>query len=265
MKKISFILMSLFCVAATGAAEFLQPVSVDDLAGSVSDVKAIKGGFRINTQNRNFKLGSKKMIKIDPTKKYRVTCEMRQTPGKKSDGKLYFFIDSIDGANRSIVCDTVFAIPGSETVLAIHAKKGDKVIRVKDASKWKNKWSRVAFNAKADFADLPNFDLAVVTGIRQHGSVWELTLKEPLKNDYATGTALRNHSAGATYRYLWGAVKPGEQWTKLDTVIQGVCREYEAGYLKKWRPGVVNGRICFFINGSGIDVEIRNLKVVEIL
>lgn len=72
-------------------------------------------------------------------------------------------------------------MPNTDTVLADAVKKGDKVIKVKDASKWdKRNFKIVAFNTKADLSDLPNRTFSSnITKLEQKGDVWEITLQAP--------------------------------------------------------------------------------------
>ena len=64
---------------------------------------------------------------------------------------------------------------GSFTELAAPARKGDNSIVVLDGSKWrKGKVNEVAFNAKKDESDLPNYATAgEVVDVVQEGGAWK--------------------------------------------------------------------------------------------
>ena len=72
------------------------------------------------------------------------------------------------------------------------APKGAKVIKVKDASKFKKPYGTLNAGAKADLSDLPNFNvLGYVTDFVQKDDVWEVSLQYPLRAPVKAGTAVR--------------------------------------------------------------------------
>lgn len=90
--------------------------------------------------------------------------------------------------------------------------KGAKSLTVKDASKWKKgKHDYVAFNAKNDMSDIPNFELAgKITKIEKTGDVYTISFARPLRKAYPAGTKVRQHRAGGTYIYTKYGKTPKE-------------------------------------------------------
>ena len=261
MKVLFAVAVSTVMAGSLFSAEALKPVSVADFTGYTKSAKNIENGIRF-TGTRYLFYKSVKSIPIDLKKKYRISCEYRMAPGSKSAAKLYFAPISYDKNGQEISAVDQYCIRGTETVLAAPAKKGDKVVRIKNGTKWFVKWGAIAFNAKSDFSDLPNNDFIYISSIRKNGDVWEVSLKKPLAKDYPAGTSVREQRAGASYRYVCYA-KPQTEWTESTRIIQGEKNETAPGYAKAWRLGTVNAGIVFFTNGSPIDIEIRNISIVE--
>ena len=243
------------------SAEALKPASVADFTGYTRSAKNIENGIRF-TGTRYLSYKSAKSIPIDLKKKYRISCEYRMAPGSKSAAHLYFAPISYDKNGQEISATGQYCIRGTETVLAAPAKKGDKVVKIKNGAKWFVQWGAIAFNAKSDFSDLPNNDFIYISAIKKNGDVWEVSLKNPLAKDYPAGTSVREQRAGASYRYIFYA-KPQTEWTKSTQVIRGEKSETAPGYANAWRLGTVKAGIVFFTNGSPIDIEIRNISIVE--
>ncbi|MBT3380565.1 MAG: hypothetical protein HN742_10435 [Lentisphaerae bacterium] len=154
---------------------------------------------------------------VDPAKYYALVVTARTRSGEPSRCLLGLVAE--DGKKRIIPSDAGdFTVPGSLTELAADAAKGDTVIKVRDASRWQaSKSSTVAFNARADLGDIPNFNLVRgVAGIAATGAGHAVTLNAPLAAAYPTGSGVRQHvSQGGTYPYVWIGAVPSE-WTALE-------------------------------------------------
>ena len=99
---------------------------------------------------------SAKTLALDAAANYRFSAEFRMksgTPAKIAAG----FIP-LDENGTAIHPTAVNPIRGTETEVAESAPKGSRMIKVKDASHWKNNISYgfIALNAKDGFSDLPN-------------------------------------------------------------------------------------------------------------
>ncbi|MBQ7696635.1 MAG: hypothetical protein IJT50_16110 [Lentisphaeria bacterium] len=251
--------------ASLWGAEALDAKKAADFTGDVKDIKDVGGGVvRISTKKPAFRIRTKK-IAIDPSQKYKLSVEYRKVPGSKSEGRFYCGPTNFDAQGREISCDSLFPVAGSETTLVTPVKVGDRIVRIKNGSKWQVKYGRIAFNVKNDLSDLPNFDLLRFSAIKPIGFVWEVTLSAPAPKAYPEGTAVRNHLDGASYRYLVGNAVPGDQWKKVERVVEGVSRDNVPEKNNSWRIGSVSAALVFFINGKDLDLEIRNVKITPIL
>ena len=145
------------------------------------------------------------------------------------------------------------------------------MICVKDASKWNMKTPHgyIAFNAKPDYSDLPNNDIAAVApdGIRQNGDVWEITLKAPLTKAVAEGTEVRQQIAGATHIYAAYQQKSGVtgEWMVLSGVIDGKVSEF-GSYKKELWHGTASVRlmICMLSGKKDTVLEMKNIVIEEV-
>lgn len=263
MKVLFAVAVSAFLTGGVFAAEALKFVKRADFKGYLSCVKEIENGIRVTNKGKYMYITSVKQFTVDPKKKYRISCEYRLVPGSKTTGKFYLGTVAYDSKGRIISAVSQNCVGGSDTVLAAAAKKGDKVITVKNGAKWVLQYGYASFNTKAKFTDLPNFDVVPITGINKKGTVWEISLKTPLTHAYPAGTAVREHRAGASYRYILTYVHPKEQWQKCSRILSGEIREGSNGSGAAWRIGTKKSGITFFIYGP-LEMELRNLCVEEV-
>ena len=265
MKRFFAVASAVLLGASLWGAEALDAKKAADFTGDVKDLKDVGGGVvRISTKKPSFKVYTKK-IAIDPSQKYKLSLEYRKAPGSKSEGRFYCGPANFDEKGREITCDTLFPVVGSETVLAMPLKPGDRVVKIRDGSKWQVKYGRIAFHVKSDLSDLPNFDLLRFSAMKKTGYMWELTLIAPATTAVPEGTPVRNHLDGASYRYIVGNVAPGNEWKKVERVVEGVSRDNVPERSTSWRIGAVSAALVFFINGKDLDLEIRNVKITPVL
>ena len=254
------------CMATVSAAEevilkiekpedFLQAKSV---TASDNDAMAFKGAYT--------NLFSKEVIKVDPAKKYRISGEFCLKGGKPV--ALFFGFVPYDKNKVQIIPNTVLGNNTTLTTVAEDAKKGDKVIKVKDASKWnvKSQYSYIVFNAAEDYSDLPNRNSVrtVAPNAKQAGEVWEITLKTPLKADIAAGTAVRQQFDGGTYIYTAGFFKTVGVWKTRTGTISGIAAS-GAPSNKFWKGTETVRVLILAINGDKqSETEFKNVKVEEV-
>ena len=264
MKKLCVAAMfTAFAVSLTGA-EVLQPKGLEDYTGSFQKSVNIENGIRIDSQGRFVSLDSKKRISVDLKKKYMISFEYRITPGAKSEGRFYFMPVCYDKNGRMITAACQNPLCKSDSELAAPAKKGDKVIKVKDASAWNVKYANAAFNTKKDFSDLPNFDFQPIASVKKNGEIWDVQLRKALGKDYAGGTPVRVQRDGMTHRYMVAFAVPQANWVKFSRVITGSKPDGFPGYLSAWRPGTARASVRIFSAGKGnLAMEIRNVSIVE--
>ena len=156
-------------------------------------------------------------VKYDPAAKYTLTFEAKTTA---KVFPLYGGFYCYNKTGRLITHESVYYTEASFTELAKDAKVGDRSITVKDGSKWK-KDTQVAFNAKKDKSDIPNYDIAkYTTKIEKQGDVWVISLSAPLKKAYAAGTNVRQHLSGG---YIYSSIVrvPTSDWKTYTGTIDG--------------------------------------------
>lgn len=143
---------------------------------------------------------SRQKIAVDPAKAYKLSA--RVSVDKTVSG-LLIGLENMDKSGLTIFPQNIAACPGTETVLISPAARGDKVIKVKDASKWgngKNKFA--AFYADKDFKDLPNFSISPpISKITGTGDSWEIELTSPCNAAVPAGTPVRMHENANTHPY----------------------------------------------------------------
>ena len=223
----------------------------------VEDAFSVKGGAVIL---------SAKMFTLDPAKKYEISGDFCQKGGKQVN--LYLGFAPYDANGRLISSNMVNIVKNTQTEVAEDAKKGDKIIKVKDASKWntKSKYSHIAFGAKEDFSDLPNSILlpTVKPNARQEGEVWEILLKKPLAKDIAAGTPVRQHQDGSAFIYTGGYKKLTDQWVSMKGTISGIS-SFGLPWNKIWK-GTEKVKVLILLSGAdrASEVLFRNVKVTEV-
>ena len=254
------------CTATVSAAEevilkiekpedFLQAKSV---TASNNDAMAVKGA--------NKTLLSKEVIKVDPAKKYRISGEFCLKGGKPV--LLFFGFVPYDKKKIQILPNAVIGNNKTLTTVAEDAKKGAKVIKVKDASKWdtKSMHSYIVFNAAEDYSDLPNRNSVrtAVPNAKQAGEVWEISLKTPLKADIAAGTAVRQQFDSGTYIYTAGSFKTAGVWKTRTGTISGIAAS-GAPTGKFWKGTETVRVLILALNGDKqSETEFKNIKVEEV-
>ena len=169
-----------------------------------------KDVFATHTKGAWQRFTLKKKIKVDPAKKYVVSVKLKQNGEKPLKAWIGFVPTNQKG--RVIGPQHVCSSNASLTTLTEDFAKGSKTIKVKDASKWKKgKHYYIAFNAKKDSSDLPNFALStMISKIEKTGDVYTVTLTKAFKKAYPAGTQVRQHRSGATYVYSKSGKVPTE-------------------------------------------------------
>ena len=264
--KLAIGFLAAACMSTVSAAEevilkiekpedFIQAKSV---SASADDAMAIKGSYTA--------LYSKQAIKVDPARKYRISGDFCLNGGKPV--LLFFGFVPYDKNKVQILPNAVFGNNKTLTAVAEDAKKGDKVIKVKDASKWdvKSVHSYIVFNAAEDYSDMPNRNSVhtVAPNARQAGKVWEITLKTPLKADIAAGTAVRQHFDAGTYIYAAGSFKTVGVWKTRTGTISGIAAS-GAPANKFWKGTDTVRVLILALNGDKqSETEFKNIKVEEV-
>ncbi|MBQ7206464.1 MAG: hypothetical protein IJS01_01570 [Lentisphaeria bacterium] len=212
-------------------------------------------------------VNSKKVLAVDPAKKYVISGEFRFLGTLPKSFSVGFMPMTEKG--RAIPSAGIHAVPETGTVLAAEAKAGDTVIKVADAAKWNNKLPvcAVVFDAKEDFSDIPNYTFAATKkgSVKKNGDAWEIELVKPLAKAYAAGTPVRQHLYGGTYIYavsMYG--KFSADWRKYSGTVTGMTRNVRSD--KQFWPATAKVRMVILTSGGKEDsvLEFRDFKVEEL-
>ena len=186
---------------------------------------------------------------VDPAKTYAVQVE---ASAKQPDGKSSWVLvgyDVFDKNGKQITSSHVGAIGGTLTTVAEDAPKGATVIKLKDGSKYRKASAVLAFDAKEDFSDLPNYNISpAVKNIAKQGDVWEITLSSPLKTDIKAGTAVREHGQGG-YLYVISLGAKAEPIAKSGSV-KGIATSGWGGGM--WPAGAATARFLILVDWSNV-------------
>ena len=248
-------------ICAVSAADLFVPKTTADFSKA-----GVTGKDGVYTSKGGFTLYSTKTFKMDPAKKYKISADFKSISG--TPGYVYIGFKPLDAKNRWIQSSSVCCIPQTMTELAAPAKKGDKVVKVKNAANWKPQTghSCIAFDARADFSDLPNFDFIYIpkNGVEKKGNVWEITLKTPLKKAYKAGTKVRQQTASSTFIYaaLRKMAPKGE--AKLSGIVSGLYKD-TIGFRKFWN-GTKSFQVIVLHGSTKNDavLEFKNIKLEEV-
>lgn len=201
-------------------------------------------------------------LNFDPKAKYTFTFDYKTVPNKKS-AILYAGFFCYDKNGKQIFHHNVTHVPKSFTTLTKAVKAGDKTVAIKDGSKWR-KGTFIAFNAKANFSDLPNFEVyGYIQKAEKKGNEWILTLSNPVRKAYPAGTAIRNHRPGG-YVYTNHGV-PAAAWKTCKGSKQGVNKLGHDNTITNFWPGTVKIRPIILTNWNyrlkGTATQFRNLTL----
>ena len=218
------------------------------------DVTAKDGVLTINA---NYKIRhSKDFVPVTRGRKYTISGEFFIPAGaSKAQNILYFGVVPFTAKGEEIIHSAIAtAIPYSVVTLAADAKAGDKSVTLKDARDWKLlPHGRLAFNAKVNASDLPNFDLSGFinpkkSSVNADGTV-TVVFNTPLAKDYPAGTAVRQHRSGNMFVYI-GFTKEVGKWVPFSQTV----RNFYIG-TTQIKPAIR------FLN-RGWQIQMRNVKIV---
>ncbi len=203
----------------------------------------------------------KEFFMVDPAKTYTLTVSARSGNGQKAS--FMPTVSQYDAKGRLIHVSHTKTIPGTFTELAAPCKAGDTLLTVKNAEKWqKGKLLVLAFHAKEDNSDLPNYTLAwnTVKNIEKKGDVWEVRLTRALPFAATAGTKLRLHENGGSM-YPAGGCFTDKSWRTLKGVIKGAEKNSYSN--NRWAPGTVKARLHFLMNHSNENAvtELKNIFI----
>lgn len=245
MKRISIIAGLLFVSCLMADSKFIIKDNAENPAARPAvgvkfsnQAKEGKGAWLVE-KRRN--VSYKKRFKIDPDKFYSASVWVKSATETPSFGYLCFTLFDADG--KVIGEQNVRTVKGTFTELAAPCKAADKVIKIKNGAKWKKgNFFVVAFNAKKDESDLPNYSLSdAVVKVEKKGGFFEVTLRKPVGKDLAAGTAVREHHVGNGSPFYYGGGKVPTEWTQWKgKTIKG----------SQFRKGAVSAQVYLLCNWS---------------
>ena len=173
-------------------------------------------------------------IPVDVSKDYVFTFGT-----KGGGGKLHVYFFQFNDAQRRIGSHHVWGNADSVTELVGPAIRGANEFVVKDASKWKKPMPQagtniVAFDAKADGSDLPNFkiDYYIKDVTQLADGTWKVEMKTPLRRSSPAGTLVRQHYDGG-HLSVTVSLPADKTFTATIKAAKGL-----GPYLDAWWPGV---------------------------
>ena len=205
------------------------------------------------------------MFDVDSGRKYTFSLLARARNFKGDDRSLvYAGFNVFDKDGRRILCRECAGNPKTFTTVAADAKRGDKVLMIKDGSSFsKAAHCSVVADAKADYSDLPNRNVigCAIGKIEKSGDVWKLEFVKPLQKDVKTGTAIRQHSDGG-YVYIPGFGNCDEKWKVMKGAVKGINKGL--GWSGPfWPKGTVKAQAVLIINYNkkSLDTEIKDAVI----
>jgi hypothetical protein len=151
-------------------------------------------------------------------------------------------------------------VAGTFTVLASPLVRNTNKVVLKGIVPFK-KSAYIAFNAKADNSDLPNFQLERIKSVSTENGNTIVTLANRIRRSYPAGTSVRCHVDGPTYLYSSVLRKGFPGKVKASGAVGKAAKV-------KFRPGTAGVKVCIllvpFKNAKDVKAEIRNVRVVKI-
>jgi hypothetical protein len=249
MKK--FIVFACMCAALVSVA---AEVVFDGGKAAAWNTKRLTDGNGVVTGTLGYLVvKSKEMVPVEAGKKYVVSGEFRLVNPPAKAPKIYFgfYPCNADGKEISYLHATI----ASKNILTVvkDVKAGDTSITLKGLPQWApSQYCYVAFNAKEDKSDLPNFDVSPALDWKNmkknaDGS-YDIPMKKPFAKAYAAGTSARLHQAGASFVYAGFRSVAGE-WVKFS-------KEFKTFY-----PGTTQIKLAFNAEITRCNIEMRNVTV----
>ena len=178
------------------------------------------------------------LFPVDSTKTYEISGWFKATA---PEAKLVFGLLVYNKEKRSITSTNINEVKGTLTELIAPCEPGSKILKVKDASKWKA--SKLSYKYAVAFAPkkgLPDFDIAEgITLVEKIDNGYLVHLSNPCWFKYQAGTKIVQTKSGNNGIYVACVPVPGK-WTKFSGIIKG---EVKALSSKSWWSGTKYARV----------------------
>lgn len=216
-------------------------------SGTIQNTTDKKSGFSCMENPfsiRNFTFAPE-VIEVDPAKTYRLSGFFKSAD-KDKKSKTMFCVRYLNAEKKEINPWSVIPLPDTDTTLSADAKKGEKILKIapKDWNRHKAMLYAVAFNAKDDLSDLPNFNTSPIADVSAKEFFNEITLGEPLPQDYPAGTKVRMHRY---FDYMAIVKDVPAEWTEYSITISGEAAR-GAQELNKFWNGTKFIKVCVYGN-----------------
>lgn len=258
MKTKFYAWATLFCLTGTLAAAD----AVSDWTGRDSKPSNLTSGTDcLSIDGKELYIFSTQSFPVKADGKYVLSGTFRRIRGNSSPSPLFFGLALYDNHGKWMNGLQSCPMENTRTTLSTPVKKGDRIIRVRDASAWVKRASVMAFDAKPDFSDLPNRSTSpTITHIEKKGEEWEVSLRHPINREYAAGTAVRQQS-GPPYLYVRTGYPLTEEWkTLVSPVIQGIGTRRG----QFWQGTATVKIVIFSTIGKPAGIEMKNIEFKEI-
>jgi len=205
-------------------------------------------------------ISSRKKVPVSTGKRYRVSCSIRTL--SSAGGKARIGVNPwSNGVPANI--SGVLPVKGTETEVVRAISASDKVIYLKDCSKWQKVPTRIVFDIDPDgqMRDIPNFDILNGQAVKwqRKGDCWEVTMNHPVRTDLDAGVAVRQHIATRSAIFS-PERKISSAWQNIEFII-GPGTAAAANEVNKLFKGVTH---VTFMMQFPPDVLLKNIKIEEI-
>lgn len=163
------------------------------------------------------------LIPVDPAKTYRLEGWLRSAD-QENPASADFGVIMYDENKRAIKINSVAAKADSGSELLEAAEKGATQIVVARSESWLSlSGNVVAFGAKNDLSDLPNFSISPrIKSVEARGDkALVATLAGPLNASYTAGTKVRLHAPWGAHLYWIAKGWVPAEWQRYETVLSG--------------------------------------------
>ena len=206
-------------------------------------------------------------VTIDYKKKYRISFEYKAGDGNSGPATAAVVAIPYNVKKRRIHGGNIAHVNGTEAEMIGELAKGGDEITIKPNKAWQAAMKRkrsyaVAFGARKDCKDLPNFNLLNIKTMRiddEGNLVIKFTTKS--KRAWKEGTVVRLHQHGMNG--VGKTAKGTGEWQKMSFDIQGGSNQAVSN---KWWRGTKTVKLGIYgdsKNGSNT-ILIRKLKLEEV-
>lgn len=200
--------------------------------------------------NGRVMLTSRKLITIDPAKKYTFKMNMVAPEAKKASVVLFGILPA-NAKGATLPANRFQCNPKTFTQVVEAAPKGATSIKVKNGAAWnfKSKFTVIAVNAKADNSDIPNTNIISnsIKEVKKEGDIWVLTLHKPLGRAIAANTNIRQHFDGG-YFYFGTYYSLKSKPVTLERSVTGTSPVGHYAPAKGFIPGMTHGYLIMLVD-----------------